>query len=108
MKLPTTFPKTIPVNLYKANDKQKRPASIATLILSPTEVTREEVVYSIREKRFSLAIHVAFGKDGSPAKLTPEDVHFHLNEEVRGARDLALQVSKLVRDFNRSPVAELY
>lgn len=101
MRLPnSSFPNTIPVQLFKSYTPGKRPSPVATLLVPYTEVSQEEVVYSLREKRFHVEIRVGIGKDGSAVRIKPEDISYRPNLKVEGANELQLKVNKVVKEFN--------
>ena len=102
MELPETFPKTLPIHLYKHTERHPKPVKVATLMVPPTRVLQDRVIYSMNERRFSLSVGVTINGSGDPGRLNHDDVIFDLNVNETDAVGLMLKVPELKR-FLKGP-----
>lgn len=108
MKLPnSSFPNSIPVELYKAYAGEKKPVSIATLMVPATEVSDKQVCYTLQEKRFTIEVRVRMDRYGDAARITPDDVVFARNLGAPGAREVMVIPTRVVKEFN-TPVHAMF
>lgn len=108
MQLPATFPRVIPVKLYRSDEERYRPPSVAILMVPATAVTGEEVIYSLKEKRFLIEVRVKIDFDGSPKRIYPENIHFEQYTDPDDGGGLRLYASKVAKEFNAPLVGQYY